>query len=98
MPAYQNILESPIEYLKGVGPAKAQLLNKEISVFKFRDLLMHFPYRYIDRTRFHQVKDTEDSDRWSKHLQSRSEQEDLDSNRLSNNKVRYVLTLSWIHT
>lgn len=45
-----NILASPIEYLKGVGPQRAELLQKELGIFSFRDLLEHFPYRHIDKT------------------------------------------------
>jgi ATP-dependent DNA helicase RecG len=45
-----TILSTPIEYLKGVGPQKAELLKKELSVFTFNDLLQVFPYRHIDRT------------------------------------------------
>lgn len=52
-----NILESPIEYLKGVGPKKADLLKKELSIFTFHDLLMHFPYRYVDKTKFHKIRE-----------------------------------------
>lgn len=46
-----SILNNKIEYLKGVGPARAEILNKELSVFEFQDLLNYFPFRYIDRTR-----------------------------------------------
>jgi ATP-dependent DNA helicase RecG len=46
-----NILSSPIEYLKGVGPQRADILKKELSIFTFRDLLEHFPYRHVDRTK-----------------------------------------------
>lgn len=46
-----SILHTSIEYLKGVGPQRAELLRKEIGVATFGDLLMHFPYRYVDRTR-----------------------------------------------
>jgi ATP-dependent DNA helicase RecG len=46
-----NILASPIEYLKGVGPQRGDLLKKELNIFTFQDLLEHFPYRHIDRTR-----------------------------------------------
>jgi ATP-dependent DNA helicase RecG len=45
-----SILESPIEYLKGVGPQKADLLKKELNIFTFRDLLEHCPNRHIDKT------------------------------------------------
>ncbi|HEX2532259.1 MAG TPA: ATP-dependent DNA helicase RecG [Chitinophagaceae bacterium] len=46
-----NILSHPIEYLKGVGPQRADLLKKELGIFTFSDLLHHFPYRHIDRTK-----------------------------------------------
>ena len=59
----QNILDSPIEFLSGVGPFKADILKKELGIFTFRDLLYHFPFRYIDKTRFHQISDiTEESE------------------------------------
>ncbi|RYG05013.1 MAG: ATP-dependent DNA helicase RecG [Chitinophagaceae bacterium] len=45
-----KILSSPIEYLKGVGPQKAELLKKELGIHTFRDLLEHFPYRHVDKT------------------------------------------------
>lgn len=46
-----NILSSPIEYLKGVGPLRGDLLKKELAIFNFHDLLHHFPYRHLDKTR-----------------------------------------------
>ena len=49
-------LTSPIEYLKGVGPAKGALLQKELSIFTLEDLLNHFPFRYIDRTQFFDIQ------------------------------------------
>ncbi len=57
-----SLLESPIEYLKGVGPAKGELLRKELNIHTFEDLLFQFPFRYIDKTQFHRIADlTEDS-------------------------------------
>lgn len=50
-----EFLETPIEYLKGVGPQRAELLKKELGIFTFNDLLFHFPFRYIDRTKFHTI-------------------------------------------
>jgi ATP-dependent DNA helicase RecG len=50
-----SILDSPIEYLKGVGPARAELLKKELAVFTFEDLLLQFPFRHVDRTTFHRI-------------------------------------------
>ncbi len=45
-----DYLSSPIEYLKGIGPAKAALLQTELGIFTFFDLLMAFPFRHIDRS------------------------------------------------
>jgi ATP-dependent DNA helicase RecG len=56
MPALLT-LDSGIEYLKGVGPQRAEVLKKELGIFTCRDLLFHFPFRYIDRTRFHRIRD-----------------------------------------
>ncbi|OLY93733.1 ATP-dependent DNA helicase RecG [Cnuella takakiae] len=49
------MLSHPIEYLKGVGPQRAELLKKELGLFTFNDLLHHFPYRHLDRTRIHRI-------------------------------------------
>lgn len=48
-------LITPIEYLKGVGPQKADILKKELQVFTIGDLLEYYPFRYIDRTQFHKI-------------------------------------------
>lgn len=45
-----SILDSPIEYLKGVGPARADLLKTELGIFRNGHLLYHFPFRYIDKS------------------------------------------------
>lgn len=45
-----SILETPVAYLKGVGPQRADLLHKELAIATFEDLLFHYPYRYFDRT------------------------------------------------
>ena len=52
-----NILETPIDYLRGVGPLKADLLKKELKIFTYQDLLSHYPFRYIDKSKFYKVKD-----------------------------------------
>lgn len=44
-----------IMYLPGVGPKKAEILQKEASIFSYEDLLFYFPYKYIDRSRFYKV-------------------------------------------
>ncbi|MBV9987327.1 MAG: ATP-dependent DNA helicase RecG [Chitinophagaceae bacterium] len=50
------MLDSPIEYLKGVGPLRADLLKKELNIFSFRDLLELFPNRHIDKTQVSPIR------------------------------------------
>ncbi len=52
-----NLLETPIEYLKGVGPARGELLRKELGIHKYGDLINLFPNRYIDRTRYYRINE-----------------------------------------
>jgi len=52
-----NFLDTAIEYLKGVGSQRAELLNKELGIFTVRDLLVHYPFRYVDRTKFYQIRE-----------------------------------------
>jgi len=47
-----TIFDTRIEYLRGVGPQKAELLNKELGIFTYGDLLQHYPFRYEDRSTF----------------------------------------------
>ena len=54
-----NPFQTPIEYLKGVGLSRAEVLKKELGLATFDDLLRHFPYKYIDRTKFYKIKDIE---------------------------------------
>ncbi len=51
----QSFLDTPIEFLKGVGPQRGELLRKELSIATFGDLLHHFPFRYVDRSVFHSI-------------------------------------------
>ena len=52
-----NILDTGIEYLKGVGPMRADLLKKELQIFTYEGLLMQFPFRYVDKTQFVRIGD-----------------------------------------
>ena len=52
-----NLLQTPIEYLKGIGPSRGELLRKELQIFKYADLLHFFPNRYIDRTRYYKINE-----------------------------------------
>ncbi|MCK9421942.1 MAG: ATP-dependent DNA helicase RecG [Bacteroidales bacterium] len=55
-----TFLETPIEYLKGVGPARAEMLKKELQIFTFGELLTFFPFRYIDRSKFYKISEITD--------------------------------------
>ncbi|WP_303317809.1 ATP-dependent DNA helicase RecG [Flavivirga abyssicola] len=48
-------LQTPIDYLKGVGPNRADLLRKELGIHTYQDLINLFPNRYIDRTRYYKI-------------------------------------------
>ena len=50
-------MSQPIEYLKGVGPHRADMLKKELAIFTYADLLGHFPYRHVDKTRITPIID-----------------------------------------
>jgi ATP-dependent DNA helicase RecG len=52
-----SFLDTPIEYLKGIGPQRAEVLKSELGLFLFRDLLTHYPFRYVDRTKFQSVRE-----------------------------------------
>ncbi|WP_430406485.1 ATP-dependent DNA helicase RecG [Fluviicola sp.] len=55
-------LQTHIEFLKGVGPQRAKLLRDELGIATYHDLLYHFPFRYIDRSKFHLIKDIPEMD------------------------------------
>lgn len=52
-----QLLRTPIEYLKGVGPGRGDVLRKELGIRTYADLLNFFPFRYIDRTRYYKIKE-----------------------------------------
>ncbi|MBT8262532.1 MAG: ATP-dependent DNA helicase RecG [Bacteroidia bacterium] len=54
-----NFLQTPIEFLKGVGPNRADLLKKELGIHTFQDLINLFPNRYLDRTRYYKIAELE---------------------------------------
>ncbi len=56
-----NFLQTPIDYLKGVGPNRADLLKKELGIHTFQDLIHLFPNRYIDRTRYYKINELQQS-------------------------------------
>lgn len=50
-----------IKFLSGVGPKRATILNQELSIYSYEDLLYHFPYKYIDRTKFYNINEIQSS-------------------------------------
>ena len=48
-------LQTPINYLKGVGPNRADLLKSELGIHTYQDLINLFPNRYIDRTQYYKI-------------------------------------------
>ncbi len=46
-----------ITFLNGVGPKRAAVLNEELNVYSYEDLLYHFPYKYVDRSKFYNIKE-----------------------------------------
>jgi len=57
-----TLLQKPIEYLKGVGPQRGDMLKKELQIFTCGDLLSHYPYRYIDRSRIYKIEEIQNDE------------------------------------
>jgi ATP-dependent DNA helicase RecG len=53
-------LDKPLLYLKGIGTTRAEVLQAELGMRKYGDLLYHFPFRYVDRSQFHKIRDVRD--------------------------------------
>ncbi len=56
-----NFFDTSIEFLKGVGPQRAVLFQKELKIFSFGDLIQHYPFRYEDRTQFYPIAAVEET-------------------------------------
>jgi len=54
---FASDLDTTIEFLKGVGPKRAEILQKELGIYTYAQLLTYYPFRYIDRTRFYKVSE-----------------------------------------
>ncbi|WOI24041.1 ATP-dependent DNA helicase RecG [Nonlabens ulvanivorans] len=52
-----NFLHTPIDYLNGVGPARAKLLKAELGISTYGDLANLFPNRYIDKTKYYKISE-----------------------------------------
>ena len=52
-----QVLATPIKYLKGVGPRRAEVLEKDLSIRTFEDLLHYYPFRYVDKSQFYKLSE-----------------------------------------
>jgi len=52
-----DLLDTPIEFLKGVGPKRAELLRKELGIATYYDLLTYYPFRYVDKSRILRINE-----------------------------------------
>ena len=50
-------LDTSIEFLKGVGPNRAKLIRNELRIHTFGDLLYRFPFRYVNKTKYHKISE-----------------------------------------
>lgn len=55
----EDFWDTKIEFLKGIGAQRAKLLNQELNIFTYADLLRYYPFRHEDRTQIHQIADLE---------------------------------------
>lgn len=53
----QSKLHNNIEFLKGVGSKRAEILQKELNIFTWNDLIHHFPFRYVDKSKFYRIEE-----------------------------------------
>ncbi len=53
----QQYLQQDIQFLQGVGPKRAELLRQELEINTYEDLITHYPFRYVDRSRFYKISE-----------------------------------------
>lgn len=56
-PVGTSLLDTDIQYLPGVGPARKKILSAELGINTYCDMLTNFPYKYVDRSRVYKVKE-----------------------------------------
>ena len=57
----KDLLNQKIEFIKGVGPQKASLLNSEVGIYNLNDMLHYFPFRYEDRSTINKLSDVNEN-------------------------------------
>jgi RecG-like helicase len=56
-----TFFDTPLSQLKGLGPQRTELLNLELNLFTYGDLIQYYPFRYDDRTRYYTISELMDS-------------------------------------
>ncbi|MEN1785370.1 MAG: ATP-dependent DNA helicase RecG [Bacteroidota bacterium] len=56
-----GVLQTPLAYLKGVGPQKATVFKAELGITTFGELLQLYPNRYLDKTQYYKIAQLQDS-------------------------------------
>jgi ATP-dependent DNA helicase RecG len=85
-----ELLSTPIEFLKGVGPQKAQLLQKELGIFTFGDLLNTYPFRYLDRSIYHKCNQISYTDNFLQLIGTISHVKEIGSGRIKRLSARFT--------
>lgn len=57
MASENDFWQTPLAYLKGIGPTRAEILKKDLGLNNYQDLLLYYPFRYIDRTKFYKISE-----------------------------------------
>ena len=52
-----NLLNTPIDYLKGLGANRSKIIKKELNIFDYKDLVNFFPKRYLDKSKYYKIKE-----------------------------------------
>jgi len=84
-----NFLDTPIEYLKGIGPQRGDMLKKELQIFTYYDLLSLYPFRYVDRSKFYKIKDINEEEMEDEALFSKMTEEEIENELDKRKKVYY---------
>jgi ATP-dependent DNA helicase RecG len=62
VPTDKPFIETPIEFLKGVGPQRAEILKSELGIHTIGDLLSHYPFRYEDRSKLYKISELNETE------------------------------------
>lgn len=56
------VLNTKVEFIKGVGPKRAEVLRKELGIFTYSDLIYYYPYRYVDKSQYLKINQIDSTD------------------------------------